>query len=215
MEKKRNIFVLGQKVGMTQVYDESGVLLPVTVVKVPEAIVIGFRTIEKDGYTAVVLGFDKKRDNAIKASEAGFFKKAGMECVNKFVREMRCDDISKYSIGEKILVSEFSAGDIVDVIGTTKGKGFQGVMKRHDFCGGPASHGSMFHRRGGSYGQRQWPGHVFRGRKMPGHDGDVRRTVQNLQIVRADVDSGLLLVKGSFPGTKNNYVTIRRAKKSA
>lgn len=213
MENRRNIFVLGQKIGMTQVYNESGVLLPVTVVKIPEVVVVGFRSIEKDGYNAVILGFGKKRENAIKGSEAGFFGKAGLD-VSKVVRELRCDDTSKYAIGEKILVTEFLAGDVVDVIGTTKGKGFQGVMKRHDFCGGPASHGSMFHRRGGSYGQRQWAGHVFRGRKMPGHDGCVGRTVQNLKIVQAIPETGLLLVSGSFPGSKDNYVTIRRAKKS-
>lgn len=195
--KKRNILMIGKKVGMTQLYGANGVLLPVTVVEVCKETVARVKTAETDGYTAVQFGF-AKRVNSDKYS---------------VLRELRVDDISSYETGLTVDVSEFSAGELVDVIGVTKGKGFQGVMKRHGFAGGPAAHGSMFHRRGGSYGQRQWPGHVFRGRKMPGHDGSVRRTVQNLEVVGVDSDKHLLIIKGSFAGANGSYVVVRRAKK--
>lgn len=194
---KRNILMIGKKVGMTQLYDSDGVLLPVTVVEVCKETVARVKTVESDGYCAVQFGFSKKPDDD--------------KC--SILKELRVDDASQYESGASVDVAEFSVGELVDVIGKTKGKGFQGVMKRHGFAGGPAAHGSMFHRRGGSYGQRQWPGHVFRGRKMPGHDGDVRRTVQNLEVVGVDVERRLLIIKGSFAGSNGSYVVIRRAKK--
>ena len=196
-KEKRNILMIGKKVGMTQLYSADGVLLPVTVVEMCKETVVRVKTVESDGYCAVQFGFSKKSDDE--------------KC--SVLKELRVDDVEQYESGASIGVSEFSAGELVDVIGKTKGKGFQGVMKRHGFAGGPAAHGSMFHRRGGSYGQRQWPGHVFRGRKMPGHDGDVRRTVQNLEVVGVDVERRLLIIKGSFAGSNGSYVVVRRAKK--
>ncbi len=196
-EKKRNILMIGKKVGMTQLYSSDGVLLPVTVVEVCKETVARVKTVESDGYCAVQFGFSKRPGDE--------------KC--SVLKELRVDDASQYESGASVDVAEFSVGELVDVIGKTKGKGFQGVMKRHGFAGGPAAHGSMFHRRGGSYGQRQWPGHVFRGRKMPGHDGDVRRTVQNLEVVGVDAERRLLIIKGSFAGSNGSYVVIRRAKK--
>ena len=195
-DKKRNILMIGKKVGMTQLYCDSGVLSPVTVVEMCDAEVSRVKTIDSDGYKAVQVGFKKNG-----SGESNLFK------------ELRVEDVAQYDVGSHISAEEFCAGDFVDVIGKTKGKGFQGVMKRHGFSGGPAAHGSMFHRRGGSYGQRQWPGHVFRGRKMPGHDGCVLCTVQNLEVVGIR-DSRFLILKGSIPGSNGSYVTVRRAKKA-
>jgi large subunit ribosomal protein L3 len=195
-DKKRSILMVGKKVGMTQLYCDSGVLSPVTVVEMCDAEVSRVKTVDSDGYEAVQVGF----------------KKNGSDKGNLF-KELRVEDVAQYGVGSRISAEEFCAGDSVDVIGKTKGKGFQGVMKRHGFSGGPAAHGSMFHRRGGSYGQRQWPGHVFRGRKMPGHDGCVRCTVQNLEVVGVR-DSRFLIIKGSIPGSNGSYVTVRHAKKA-
>lgn len=201
-EKKRNLLMIGKKLGMTQIYNESGALIPVTIVKMCHASVLGFRTQEKDTYSAVILGFNKEKSEDDRKSSSDF------------VREVRLEDIGQYQLNEELSANEFSQGEKVDVIGTTKGHGFQGVMKRHGFSGGPAAHGSMFHRRGGSFGQRQWPGHVYKGRKMPGHDGCERRTVQNLQVVEVHNDQDLLVIRGSFPGANGDYVVVRRAKKS-
>ncbi|MDR2738065.1 MAG: 50S ribosomal protein L3 [Puniceicoccales bacterium] len=204
-EKKRNILMVGKKAGMTQLYDSSGVLIPVTVVEMCEAFVAGVRTASSDGYNAAVFGFGKLKRGIGNPREAENFDT---------LRELRVNDVGDYKIGESVFVDEFANGELVDVIGITKGKGFQGVMKRHGFSGGPASHGSMFHRRGGSFGQRQWPGHVFKGRKMPGHDGDKRRTVQNLKVMGVDHGRNLLIIKGGIPGSNGRYVVVRRAKKS-
>jgi large subunit ribosomal protein L3 len=204
-EKKRNILVIGKKVGMTQLYDSAGTLMPVTIVEVCRAFVARVKTTDSDGYGAVVFGFlNKKNKNDAPENPSDF----------DILKELRVSDFGAYEVGAGVSVDEFAKGELVDVIGVTRGKGFQGVMKRHGFSGGPASHGSMFHRRGGSFGQRQWPGNVFKGRKMPGHDGCVRRTVQNLEIVDANVERNLLIVRGSFPGAKGKYVVVRRAKKS-
>jgi large subunit ribosomal protein L3 len=196
--------MVGRRVGMTQLYGSSGVLMPVTVVEMCKASVVGVKTVDSDGYCAAVFGFS----NGSAVLSADGRRKYDI------IRELRTGDVGSYEVGTDVSVDEFANGELVDVIGTTKGKGFQGVMKRHGFSGGPASHGSMFHRRGGSYGQRQWPGHVFKGRKMPGHDGCVGRTVQNLEIVGVNSEKCLLIIRGSFPGRKGGYVTIRRAKKS-
>ncbi|MDR1413913.1 MAG: 50S ribosomal protein L3 [Puniceicoccales bacterium] len=206
MEKcKRNILMIGKKVGMTQLYSAVGVLRPVTVIEVRRAFVADFRSIDVDGYSSVVFGFLKRK------VEQG----SGSEDLSDFdiLKELRVGDVGAYEKGESISVEELVDGEYVDVIGTSKGKGFQGVMKRHGFSGGPASHGSMFHRRGGSYGQRQWPGHTFRGRKMPGHTGDERCTVQNLVVAGRNAEKNLLVIEGSCPGAKGGYVVVRRAKK--
>jgi large subunit ribosomal protein L3 len=206
-KKKRNILMIGKKVGMTQLYDPAGALSPVTVVEVCRTFVAGVKTADSDGYSSVLFGFlDAKCDAA-----GGPRKRSDFDTL----KELRVGDCGAYEVGTAIAVDEFAEGELVDVIGTTRGKGFQGVMKRHGFSGGPASHGSMFHRRGGSFGQRQTPGHVFKGRKMPGHDGSVRRTVQNLKIVATNVERNLLVIKGSLPCAKGKYVVVRRAKKSS
>ncbi|MDR1232785.1 MAG: 50S ribosomal protein L3 [Puniceicoccales bacterium] len=198
--------MIGKKAGMTQLYNAAGVLVPVTVVEMCRTFVSKVKTMDSSGYFAVQFGFFGKK--------AGDVDGGGELPTFDMLKELRIDDVGPYEVGASVSVDEFTKGELVDVIGKTKGKGFQGVMKRHGFSGGPASHGSMFHRRGGSYGQRQWPGHVFKGRKMPGHDGNVRRTIQNLEIIDTNVEKQLLIIKGSFPGTKDGYIVIRRAKKS-
>ncbi|MDR1432893.1 MAG: 50S ribosomal protein L3 [Puniceicoccales bacterium] len=204
--RRKNVLMIGKKVGMTQLYDAVGALVPVTVVEMCKAFIAGAKTVESDGYFSILFGFLHE-----KTAASGTGGRASFD----ILRELRVDDSGAYEIGAAVPVEEFSIGDLVDVIGTTKGKGFQGVMKRHGFSGGPASHGSMFHRRGGSYGQRQFPGHVFKGRKMPGHDGCDRRTVQNLKIVAINAEKSLLIIGGSFPGANGGYVAVRRAKKSS
>lgn len=213
MEKKRDILLVGKKIGMTQVYNESSDLVPVTVIKAEKCVISRVKTLESDGYTAVQFGFgEKKIKHSTKAEigQNGMFKDF-TPCV---FHELRVDSTDGYEVGEVTPLAEFAKGDIIDVVGETKGHGFAGVMKRHGFHGGPAAHGSMFHRRGGSYGQRQWVGHVFKGRKMPGHFGCDRCTIQNLSIINIDLENGLMLIKGSVPGAKNSFVVVRRAIKS-
>ncbi|MDR2779077.1 MAG: 50S ribosomal protein L3 [Puniceicoccales bacterium] len=204
-DKKRNILMIGKKAGMTQLYNAVGALVPVTVVEMCKTFVADVRTLDSDGYSAVQFGFVGKKAKETDGKVLPHFDT---------LKELRIDDVNLYEVGTSVPVDEFVKGELVDVIGKTKGKGFQGVMKRHGFSGGPASHGSMFHRRGGSYGQRQWPGHVFKGRKMPGHAGNEHRTIQNLEIIDTNVEKRLLVIKGSFPGTKGEYIIVRRAKKS-
>ncbi|MDR0595116.1 MAG: 50S ribosomal protein L3 [Puniceicoccales bacterium] len=213
MEKKKNTLLIGKKVGMTQIYSEASELVPVTIIQIEKSTVVRVKTIERDGYSAVQFGFGRKSAKHSTRSELGQDKLIAGSSPLK-LQEMRVDSAEEYSLGDIDLLGEFAASDVVDVIGTTKGRGFAGVMKRHNFCGGPASHGSMFHRQGGSYGQRQWVGHVFKGRKMPGHFGCERRTIQNLPVVKVDYDKGLLIVRGSIPGAKNGFVLVRRAIKS-
>jgi large subunit ribosomal protein L3 len=213
MENKKNTLLIGKKIGMTQVYSDSSELVPVTVIQVEKGAVTRVKTVESDGYNAVQFGFGKKKAKHATKAELGQNKEISDSAPLKLC-EMRVDSVDGYAAGDTDLLENFSASDVVDVIGSTKGRGFAGVMKRHNFSGGPASHGSMFHRRGGSYGQRQWVGHVFKGRKMPGHFGCERRTVQNLPIVKIDHGRGLLLVKGSIPGMRNGFVLVRRAIKS-
>lgn len=205
--------LIGKKVGMTQVYDGENRLLPVTVVEAGPCYVAQVKTSGTDGYNAIQIGYESKRANRITKSEAGHFKKAGVE-VKATLREVRCHESTEYKVGDVLTVSGFEEGQTVDIVGVTKGKGFQGVMKRYNFGGGPDSHGSMTHRRGGSYGQSQWPGRVYKGRKMPGHMGHVRRTVQNLQVVRIVEDKNVLLIKGSLPGPNGSQILIRTAKKT-
>jgi large subunit ribosomal protein L3 len=213
MEKKRNILLVGRKIGMTQIYNEASELVPVTVIQVEKSTVTMMKTVETDGYGAVQFGFGEKNAKHSTKAELGQ-SKSTQKLAPLVLHEMRLSGDEGYAIGEIDALGEFAVTDVVDVIGTTKGRGFAGVMKRHNFSGGPASHGSMFHRRGGSYGQRQWVGHVFKGRKMPGHFGGDRRTIQNLPIVKIDHGNGLLLVRGSVPGSRNGFLLVRRAIKS-
>jgi large subunit ribosomal protein L3 len=204
--------LLGKKLGQTSVYDARGVLVPVTVVLAGPNRVIQTKTVESDGYNAVQLGFDDQKEHRVTKPLLGHFKKFGAAAVKR-VREFR-DFTLPVKPGDIVGPSIFAQGDFVDAIGITKGRGFEGVMKRHNFRGGDASHGAKgWRRRAGAIGQRLFPGTVMRGMKMPGHMGQVRRTAQNLQIIQVREADNLLLIKGAVPGSNNDYVIIREAKK--
>ncbi len=207
-----NVALLGKKIGMTQVFDEDNRLVPVTVIEAGPCPVTQVKSEEKDGYNAVQIGYRPQKAHRLSKAALGHFKKAGVEPVAE-LQEFRTNGDSEVNVGDVLTVEKFEVGQKIDVIGSSKGRGFQGVVKRHGFSGGPASHGSMFHRRGGSYGMCQWPGHVIKGKKMPGQMGDARRTVQNLQIVKVDAEKNLILIKGSVPGARGSLVTVRTAVK--
>jgi large subunit ribosomal protein L3 len=202
------IILIGKKVGMTQVYNEAGELIPVTVIEAGPCPVLQVKTLDKDGYHAVQIGFGSKKEKNTSKGQLGHFKNAGVEPL-RTIREIRLESASDLQVGSVLTLEDLKGETKVDIIGITKGKGFQGVVKRWNFAGGPASHGSMFHRRGGSYGCRQTPGHVAKGKKMPGHFGTHGRTVQNLKIVRTIPEQNLILVKGSIPGANGDTVFVR------
>ena len=206
--------LLGKKIGMTQVYDAHNVLVPVTVVEAGPCPVVQIKTVESDGYNAVQLGFGaQKAKNASKA-EANHAKKAGLESTPRVLNEVRLTEAFSGKAGDVLTVAVFAEGQIVDVLGVSKGKGFQGVVKRFRVGGGPASHGSMFHRRIGSIGMRQTPGRSWKNQRMPGHMGTDMRTVQNLRVVKIIADKNLILVKGAIPGANGDDVIIRSGKKA-
>ncbi len=200
--------LMGKKIGMTQIFDESGVSIPVTVIKIESNIVVGQRTKDKHGYDAVVLGAFNVKKNKLKKPIAGQFKQ-GVE-PHKFLREFR-DFNHECKIGDKLGVELFENINFVDVKGATKGKGYQGVMKRHGFKGGAKTHGSKFHRAGGSTGQAAWPSKVMKGTKMAGRMGNTKNTIQNLRIVRIDKEKEVMLINGAVPGAPNNTVIITSA----
>ncbi|MBT3470397.1 MAG: 50S ribosomal protein L3 [Opitutae bacterium] len=202
--------LIGKKIGMTQVYDDENNVQVVTVVEVGPCPVVQVKTKERDGYNAVQIGYGEQKEHRVPKPVLGHLKKAGVAPVST-LQEFRTETPSDYEPGQILTVEKFKEIEKVDVIGTTKGRGFQGVVRRYNYAGGPASHGSMFHRRGGSYGMCQWPGRIIKNTKMPGHMGAVRRTAQNLKIVRVDSERNILLVEGSFPGAKGGIVTIRPA----
>ncbi|MBI9108550.1 MAG: 50S ribosomal protein L3 [Spirochaetales bacterium] len=202
--------LIGKKVGMTQVYDEQGVMTPVTVIKFEDNVIVGKRDVKKDGYEACVMGTVDKKSKQVKKPYAGQFPE-GIE-PKQFLYEMRDFDLEA-EIGQKYGVELLDELKFVDVIGTTKGKGYQGVMKRHGFSGGRATHGSKFHRANGSTGMAAYPSRVIKGTKMAGRMGGERKTVQNLKVVRVDAEKQIILVKGAVPGTRNSVVLVRRAKK--
>lgn len=205
--------LIGKKVGMTQVYDADNRLVPVTVVEVGPCPIVQVKTSDSDGYSAVQIGYGPQKEHRVSKPLKGHFAKAGVEPVQT-LSEFRTESIDEeFKVGDVLTVNRFEEGQKVDIIGVTKGKGFQGVMRRWGFKGGRASHGSMFHRRGGSFGQCQWPGEVYKGRKMPGHMGDKKRTTQNLQVVKVLEDKNILLIKGSLPGAKGQLVHVRQAVK--
>jgi large subunit ribosomal protein L3 len=205
--------LIGKKVGMTQVFDAGGNFVGVTVVEVTPCTVLQKKTVESDGYRAFQIGAGLKKKTRSTKPLAGHCKKAGAEPVQR-IREFRADDGQELNVGDKISVAEFQPGQFVDVIGTCKGHGFQGVVKRHHFRGGDASHGSKgWHRRSGAIGQRMTPGRVFPGKRMPGHMGDVRVTVQNLKVIQVRADQNLIFVEGALPGARGAWVVIRHAKK--
>jgi large subunit ribosomal protein L3 len=206
------IGLLGRKVGMTRVYDASGKATPVTVIEAGDNTILQVKTEEKEGYSAVQVGFDTQKESRVTKPLVGHFKKANSE-PKKFVREFRLADGTTVEIATTIGLDQFQAGEFVDVIGRSKGKGFQGVVKKHNFAGQPAAHGSKMHRRNGAIGNRSTPGRVWKNMGMPGHLGDERVTVQNLRIVQVRPDEKVILVCGAVPGSNGSYVVLRPAKK--
>ena len=203
--------ILGKKIGMTQVFTKDGKLIPVTVIEVEPNVVTQIKTVENDGYEAIQLGTDTIREKLSNKPEMGHTKKANTE-PKRFLREIRGINTSDYSLGQIISVDTFKEGEMVDVSGISKGKGFQGVIKRHNQSRGPMGHGSQYHRGVGSLGT-MLPMHVLKGKKMPGQMGNVARTVQNLEIVSVDTENNVILVKGNVPGPKKSLVMIRTAVK--
>jgi len=204
--------LIAKKVGMSQVFDENNRLLPVTVLEAGPCPVTQVKTVEKDGYAAVQIGYGAQKEGRLTMPELGHLEKAGVDAV-RVLQEFQLADGESYEAGETLTVEKFTEVEKVDVIGMSKGQGFQGVVPRYGFQGGPASHGSMTHRRGGSYGFCQDPGHVIKGKKMPGHDGHVRGTTQNLTVVKVIADKNLLLIKGSIHGANGGTVYVRTAVK--
>ncbi|MDR1800402.1 MAG: 50S ribosomal protein L3 [Lachnospiraceae bacterium] len=222
--------ILATKVGMTQIFSDDGSVTPVTVLQAGPCVVTQIKTEEIDGYSAVQVGFGEKKDkmivkdkggnkkivhrHGIPKAQQGHFDKAGVSGM-RFVREFKFDNASEYEPSQEIKADIFAVGDIVDASAISKGKGFQGAIKRHNQHRGPMTHGSKYHRHAGSNGAASDPSKVFKGKKMPGHMGSVKVTVQNLEIVRVDAENNLLLIKGSVPGPKKGLVTVREAVKKA
>ena len=204
--------ILGRKIGMTQVFTESGKLIPVTVIEVEKNVVTQIKTKENDGYEAIQLGFGNTREKLATKASAGHTAKA-KTTPKRFFKEIKGVDINSYSLGQEISADIFEAGEVVDVTGTTKGKGFQGVIKRHGQSRGPMGHGSHYHRRPGSMGTMR-PMRVFKGKKLPGHMGTLTVTIQNLKIVAVDTENNVILVSGNVPGPKKSLVLIRSAVKA-
>lgn len=205
--------IIGKKIGMTQIFDEKGNVVPVTVIEATPNVVAQVKTVETDGYNSIQLGYGEVKDKHINKPEKGHFTKAGL-AAKKHLREFRVEDVENYKVGDEVKADIFEAGEKIDVQGTTKGKGFQGVIKRHGQHRGPMGHGSMYHRRPGSMGSTSTPGRVFKGKKLPGHMGRVTVTIQNLDVVRVDMDKNVILVKGSVPGAKGAILKIKSAVKA-
>ena len=205
--------ILATKVGMTQIFNEDGVLTPVTVLQAGPCVVTQVKTMDNDGYEAIQVGFGEIREKLVNKPVAGQFKKAGVE-VKRFLKEFRFENSSEYTVGQEIKADIFAAGDKIDATATSKGKGFQGAIKRHGQSRGPMGHGSKFHRHAGSIGACSDPSKVFKGKKMPGQMGHVTVTTQNLEIVKVDVENNLILVKGCVPGPKKSMVEIRESVKA-
>ena len=207
------IGLLGRKVGMTRVYDGKGKATAVTVIEAGDNTLLQVKTDETDGYSSVKVGFDTQKPHRVTKPLLGVFKKAGSD-PKKLIREFRLSDGTKIEGELDLTVSQFEPGDVVDVIGQSKGKGFQGVMKKHNMAGQPSSHGSMMHRRVGSIGNRSTPGRIWKNKGMPGHMGDERVTVQNLRVIQVREAEGVILITGAVPGANGSYVVIRPAIKA-
>ena len=220
--------ILTTKVGMTQIFDENGVLIPVTVLQAGPCVVTQVKTVENDGYSAVQVGFGEAKNkivakdvagkkivnaHGVNKAQQGHFEKAGVES-KKFVKEFRFDNAEEYQVAQEIKADIFQVGDKVDATATSKGKGFQGAIKRHGQSRGPMAHGSKYHRHAGSNGACSDPSRVFKGKKMPGHMGAVKVTVQNLEVVRVDAENNVILVRGAVPGPKKSLVVLKESVKS-
>ena len=206
--------ILAIKVGMTQIFNDEGVLVPVTVLQAGPCVVTQVKTVENDGYKAVQVGFTDKREKLVNKPLKGHFDKAGVS-YKRYVREFRFDNAEEYSVKDEIKADIFAEGDKIDATAVSKGKGFQGAIKRHGQSRGPMTHGSKYHRHAGSNGACSDPSKVFKGKKMPGHMGHRQVTVQNLEIVKVDTDNNLILVKGAVPGPKKSLVTLKETVKAA
>ena len=205
--------ILTTKVGMTQVFSEDGVLTPVTVLQAGPCVVTQVKTVENDGYSAVQVGFGDIREKLVNKPKKGHFAKAGVTA-KRFLKEFRLEDAESYTLGQEIKADVFAAGDKVDATAKSKGKGFQGAIKRHGQSRGPMAHGSKYHRHAGSNGSATTPGRVFKGKHMPGHMGAVRVAVQNLEVVSVDAEKNLILVKGAVPGPKKSLVMLKESVKA-
>ena len=206
--------ILATKVGMTQIFGDDGVLTPVTVLQAGPVVVTQVKTVENDGYNAVQVGFGEIREVLVNKPKKGHFAKAGV-ANKRFLKEFKFENAADYAVGQEIKADIFTAGDRVDAIAKSKGKGFQGAIKRHGQSRGPMAHGSKYHRHAGSNGPATSPGRVFKGKKMPGQMGNVRVTVQNFEVVRVDAGNNLILVKGAVPGAKKGLVMLKETVKSA
>ena len=204
--------ILATKVGMTQIFSEDGTLTPVTVLQAGPCVVTQVKTVENDGYSAVQVGFVDKREKLVTKPLKGHFDKAGVS-YKRYIKEFKFENAEEYSVKDEIKADVFAVGDKVDATAISKGKGFQGAIKRHGQSRGPMAHGSKFHRHAGSNGSASDPSRVFKGKKMPGQMGHVKVTVQNLEIVRVDAEANLILVKGSVPGPKKALITLKETSK--
>ena len=205
--------ILATKVGLTQIFNEDGVLTPVTVLQAGPCVVTQVKTVENDGYSAVQVGFVDKREKLVNKPLKGHFDKAGVS-YKRYVREFKLEDAEGYAVAQEIKADVFTAGDKIDATAISKGKGFQGAIKRHGQSRGPMTHGSKFHRHAGSNGSASDPSKVFKGKKMPGQMGNKQVTIQNLEVVKVDAENNLLLVKGAVPGPKKSLVKIKESVKS-
>ena len=205
--------ILGRKIGMTQIFTEAGEVVPVTVVEAGPVVVTQVKTIENDGYNAVQVGFVDAKEKSLNKPQTGHLAAANV--LKKHLKEFRVEAVDAYTVGQEIKADVFAAGEMIDVTGISKGKGFQGPIKRHGQSRGPESHGSRYHRRPGSMGACSYPGRVFKNKKLAGHMGSVKVTVQNLEVVRVDADKNFILVKGAIPGAKGSVVTLKEAVKAS
>ena len=205
--------LIGRKIGMAQIFDESGKVIPVTVIEAGPCAVTQVKTIETDGYQAIQLGFGDIKEKKLTKPVKGHFTKVNVT-PKKHLREFRLDSVEGLTVGQELKADIFAAGDKLDIQGTSKGKGFQGVIKRHGQHRGPMGHGSMYHRRPGSMGPTSTPGRVFKGKKLPGHMGSQTISIQNLEVIRVDLDKNVILVKGSVPGAKGAILKLKSSVKS-
>ncbi len=205
--------ILGRKVGMTQIFNQDGLVIPVTVIEVEPNVITQVKTIEKEGYSSIQVGFGAIKEKNVNKPLKGHFEKAGVQS-KRILKEFKVENASEFTVGQELKADLFQVGDKVDITGTSKGKGFQGVIKRHGQGSGPSAHGSRYHRRPGSMGAATFPGRVFKGKKLPGHMGNVQITIQNLEVVKVDPERNALLVKGAVPGPKRGLLTIKATIKS-
>ena len=205
--------LIGKKVGMTQIFDEQGKVIPVTAIEAGPCTVVQVKTVETDGYNAIQLGFGDVKEHKVIKPVKGHYTKVNLT-PKKHLREFRVDNTAEVKVGDELKADTFAVGDKLDIQGTSKGKGFQGVIKRHGQSRGPMGHGSMYHRRPGSMGSTTTPGRVFKGKKLPGHMGHVTVTIQNLEVVRVDLDKNVVLVKGSVPGANGAILKLKTSVKS-